>query len=346
MMIARSTAAQCPLTTTCPGALSFATAHTSARSAGPSDASAATSRACSTSRPSSAAIAPSPTGIACCIAWPRSLRRWAPSPTESACAAAKAEYSPSECPATKVTFRVRLRRPSVSRTRMTARLAAINAGWAFSVRVSSFSGPSNIKCDRFCASASSTSANSRRADPNAAARAPPMPTACEPCPGNTNARFIRTTSPHFVTDLAPAAADDVVIAVSPLVSRRRCDAHLVPRLAPQYMKYGTPLPAEAGSIRPAPTLRVITSLKGYRPYAAVRKRLYRAPRYFQRAGGYARRFIHSARRRQRRRGHETRILGAPQSGIPNAEKPQGALRVAQFVCVSDCCSRARANDAH
>src|SRR5215472_1766744 len=249
MMIARSTAAQCPLTTTCPGALSFATAHTSARSAGPSDASAATSRACSTSRPSSAAIAPSPTGIACCIAWPRSLRRWAPSPTESACAAAKAEYSPSECPATKVTFRVRLKPPSVSRTRMTARLAAINAGWAFSVRVSSFSGPSNIKCDKFCASASSTSANSRRAGPNAAARAPPMPTACEPCPGNTNARFIRTASPHFVTGLAPAEADDVVIAVSPSVSRRRCAAHLVPRLAPQYMKYEHPCrlrPARSG----------------------------------------------------------------------------------------------------
>ena len=76
---ARSTAARSPLTTTWPGLLSLATAQTWSPAA-----AAATSRAAAMSRPSSAAIAPSPTGTAFCIAWPRRLTSRAASPTGKA----------------------------------------------------------------------------------------------------------------------------------------------------------------------------------------------------------------------------------------------------------------------
>ena len=178
--IARSTAPRWPLTTTCPGALSLATAQISSCSIPARVASAATNRAASASSPISAAIAPAPTGTARCIARPRSFNSRAASPGASAPAAANAEYSPSECPATKATCRAMSRPPSVSSTRMTARLAAISAGWAFSVKVSSLSGPSNISRDSGCDKASSTSSNSRRAAGKPSARLRPMPTACEP----------------------------------------------------------------------------------------------------------------------------------------------------------------------
>src|SRR6266851_3988952 len=77
---------------------------------------------------------------------------------------------------------------------MTARLAASKAGCAFSVSISSPSGPSNISRERCVDSASSTSSNSRRAAGNASASARPMPGVCEPCPGNTNARFMSNGS--------------------------------------------------------------------------------------------------------------------------------------------------------
>src|SRR5579875_650511 len=59
--------------TTCPGALSLATTQTSSPPVSLVAASAASARAASTSSPISAAIAPSPTGTACCIAWPRRI---------------------------------------------------------------------------------------------------------------------------------------------------------------------------------------------------------------------------------------------------------------------------------
>ena len=171
--------------------------------------------------PSSAAIAPSPTGTASCIAWPRNLSRRAPSPMVRVPAAASAEYSPSECPATKAACRVRAKPPSASSTRMTARLAASNAGWAFLVRVSSLSGPSNMSRERFCDKASSTSSKTWRAGANVAARTRPMPIACEPCPGNTNARFMRNRVPPFAGLPALVAAGHVVIAAPRPLSRRR-----------------------------------------------------------------------------------------------------------------------------
>ena len=63
--------------------------------------------ACAKSRPSSAAIAPVPTGTAFCIAWPRVRNSRAASAMLNAPAAASAEYSPSEWPATNCASRLR-----------------------------------------------------------------------------------------------------------------------------------------------------------------------------------------------------------------------------------------------
>ena len=89
--IARSIAVRVPLITTCPGALSLAAAQTS-----PSLAALASSCAWGNSAPSSAAMAPWPTGTAACMARPLVLSRRAVSARLKAPAAASAEYSPSE----------------------------------------------------------------------------------------------------------------------------------------------------------------------------------------------------------------------------------------------------------
>ncbi len=68
--------------------------------------------------------------------------------------------------------------------------AAMIAGWAFSVRTRSLSGPSHISFDSFWFSASSTSWKTARAGAKASASALPMPTAWEPCPGKMNARVM------------------------------------------------------------------------------------------------------------------------------------------------------------
>ncbi len=147
--------------------------------------------------PSSAAMAPTPTGTAFCIDCPRSFRSRAASASFSDPAAASAEYSPSEWPATWLARLPSGLPPSFSRIRITAMLTAIRAGWAFSVRTSSDSGPSRINLDRFCFRASSTSWNTSRAVPKASARSAPMPTAWDPCPGNTKARLMGRFPPFF-----------------------------------------------------------------------------------------------------------------------------------------------------
>ena len=111
----------------------------------------------SISTPSSAAIAPWPAGTAFCIAWPRRRSRRAVSAIEKLPAAARALYSPSECPATSTALCASLKPPSASSTRSTASDIAISAGWVFSVRVSSSAGPSNMSLDSFCCRTSSTS---------------------------------------------------------------------------------------------------------------------------------------------------------------------------------------------
>ena len=59
-------------------------------------------------------------------------------------------------------------------------LAAMSAGWALAVSVSSASGPSNINWERFWDSAASTRLNMSRAAGNSCASAFPMPTAWDP----------------------------------------------------------------------------------------------------------------------------------------------------------------------
>src|SRR5262249_50270118 len=58
-------------------------------------------------------------------------------------------------------------------------------------KISSDSGPSNMSRVSRCRSASSISSKASRAGANASAKARPMPTACEPWPGKTNAVLMR-----------------------------------------------------------------------------------------------------------------------------------------------------------
>ena len=170
--MARSTAAFSPEMTTLPWLLSLATTQTP--TAAPAFAAASAS-ARSVFGPISEAMAPWPTGTARCMAWPRSFSSRAVSDRLIAPAAASAEYSPSEWPATKPA-RVTSTPNSAFRARIAATDTAISAGWAFSVRVSWSSGPSRIRTDSFCPSASSTSAKTSRALAKASASAVPMPT--------------------------------------------------------------------------------------------------------------------------------------------------------------------------
>ena len=179
--IARSIAPLWPEITTWLGSLSLATSHTS-----PCAAASAIFCASSRSAPSSAAIAPTPTGTACCIAWPRSFSSFAVVARSNVPAAHNAEYSPRLWPATKLATSGR----GNASVRNTASELAMIAGCAFSVSLSSSSGPSLISRNRFWPSASSTSANTSFAARLASANAAPMPTAWLPCPGKMNARIV------------------------------------------------------------------------------------------------------------------------------------------------------------
>ena len=179
----RSMADLWPDSTTWPGSLSLATSQTS-----PCAASAAIFAATSIVTPSNAAIAPTPTGTAFCMACPRSFNSRAASPIENVPAAANAEYSPRLCPATNLTLSLSLKPCSASSTRMTAILTAISAGWAFSVSVKISPGPDHMISESFCPRAASTSSNTARAAGNASANVLPIPTAWLPCPGKINAR--------------------------------------------------------------------------------------------------------------------------------------------------------------
>ena len=144
-------------------------------------------------------MAPSPTGTAFCIAWPRSFSSRAASASLSAprrrqrriFAERMAGDEAAACRQTSSS-------PSRSSTRTTAMLTAISAGWAFSVSVSSLSGPSNISCESFWPQRLVDLLEHLRAPAaKASARARPMPTACEPCPGNVNARAIGSRSSRW-----------------------------------------------------------------------------------------------------------------------------------------------------
>ena len=185
MTMARSTAALSPLNTTCPGALSLAAPQISACAA----ASAGDRRAQVEIDAEHAAIAPSPTGTAAASTGrgasraARHRRAEAPRPGERRIFAERMAGDVGDARA-EIEAAILLQHAS------TARLAAISAGCAFSVRTRSLSGPSNMRRERRWLSASSISAKTSRAVTKAPARSRPMPTACEPCPGKTRARVI------------------------------------------------------------------------------------------------------------------------------------------------------------
>ncbi len=195
---AMSTAAFSPEMTIWPALLSLATTTTPA--AEPA-LQASSARARSVLAPISTAIAPTPTGTARCMAWPRSLSRRAVSLSEKVPAAAWAEYSPSEWPATYVAWAQAMPK-SFSSTRAAASDTAMMAGWAFSVRVSWSSGPSNIRADSFWPNAASTSAKTSRAVANWSNRSLPMPTLWLPWPGKTNASVMSHLFKNVAAGLA------------------------------------------------------------------------------------------------------------------------------------------------
>src|SRR5437660_674772 len=128
------------------------------------------------------------------MASPRMRSRRALSATLRLPAAASAEYSPSECPATNLASRPTEKPASVSSTRKVASETAISAGWAFSVSCNISAGPSQMIAVSLSPSAASISSNTARADGKASARPLPMPTIWEPCPGKVNAAVIGAPS--------------------------------------------------------------------------------------------------------------------------------------------------------
>ena len=135
--------------------------------------------------------APTPTGTAFCIARPRKRRRRAASATVNDRAAAKADYSPSEWPATKAASRARSTPASVSSARNAASDTAMSAGCAFSVSVSVSAGPFQIVSLSF-----SPSARRHPRTPAAPAQRP-RPSPCPYRPPDCPGREIRKPSPSI-----------------------------------------------------------------------------------------------------------------------------------------------------
>ncbi len=96
-----------------------------------------------------AAIAPVPTGTACCMNSPRLRTTRTASRKRSAPATTSAEYSPRLCPAARLGVR-----PRSAQTRAAATLAVSTAGCVFAVSARSLSGPSNASFARSMPSAS------------------------------------------------------------------------------------------------------------------------------------------------------------------------------------------------
>src|SRR3954468_4579788 len=86
-------------------------------------------------------------------------------------------------------------------------LTAMMAGWVFAVCRSSSSGPSKMSCKRPPPRAASTSSRTARASGYASASALPIPTACDPWPGNTNATGMLCSSGCCATGDGPPRAD-------------------------------------------------------------------------------------------------------------------------------------------
>ncbi len=141
---ARSTAARWPATTICWGEFTFATPTMS-----PCAASAHTRSTSVRSSPMIAAIAPVPTGTACCISSPRLRTMRTASANRRARATASAEYSPRLWPAASVGSS-----PRSAHAAEAATDAVRTAGWVLAVSARSASGPSNMSRARSKPSAS------------------------------------------------------------------------------------------------------------------------------------------------------------------------------------------------
>ena len=150
-------------------------------------------------------MAPTPTGTAFCMAWPRVRNSRAASAMVKAPAAASAEYSPSEWPATNCASRARSRPASASSTRMAASETAISAGWAFSVSVSVSAGPSKMMALSLLAERLVDLGEHLRGPArNSSASALPMPTVWLPCPGNTKATAMSClANSRFAAEIGP-----------------------------------------------------------------------------------------------------------------------------------------------
>ena len=151
---ALSTAALLPAITVCIGSLKF-TASTTSALPGPKPAvtSAQPAFTFSASMPRTAAIAPTPTGTACCIAWARKRTSGAACASVSTPEATSAEYSPSEWPATSAG----LAPPSASQARQAATPATSITGCVLVVRANASFGPSWIRRATSSSSASDAS---------------------------------------------------------------------------------------------------------------------------------------------------------------------------------------------
>src|ERR1039458_5589835 len=150
-------------------------------------------------------MAPWPAGTANCMARPRDLTARTASAKLNVPAATWADHSPSECPAARAGST-----PCAASTRQAATLTVRMAGWVFSVRRRSSSGPSKINFEIGKPSASSASAKVWAAMGKRSARSRPMPTACEPCPGKRKAilvdipeRFYRKRTPFEILGIPP-----------------------------------------------------------------------------------------------------------------------------------------------
>ncbi len=157
--------------------------------------------------PISEAIAPSPTGTARCMAWPRSFS------SRAASASAKrpgrgqgASIRPASGRRQRTAPSTRRTPNSCSSARITARLTAISAGWAFSVRVSVLGRPLAHQPGQLLAQrVVHLLEHLARAAAKASARSPPMPTAWLPWPGKRKARGIRNPAERCGARYGPGA---------------------------------------------------------------------------------------------------------------------------------------------
>src|SRR6266545_1390526 len=165
--------------------LTFATPTTSSPAASPQIASMA-----GRSSPITAAMDPTPTGTASCMNWPRLRTRRMASASGRAPAITRAEYSPRLWPAVRSGVN-----PRSAQAAAAATLVARSAGCVLAVSWSSASGPSKHSRAISNPSASLASAYTAFAAADVSAKARPIPTAWEPCPGQRNAIFMSALLP-------------------------------------------------------------------------------------------------------------------------------------------------------